>query len=177
MIWSFYCRESSVPVWSDTLQPAGTDLASVIQRAHAVNDQSNSNKGASPSSRSVKRISPGVSPPNRKPLPRPPRPSSSAGVADASANVQRGTLPPPSTLSDHGNEHPTGISVDTLHRLPHSVSNGGERTAHALDSDVEMVSAETPLTSLPAQDHTGAEIIVDGEVDELHAGAIEFLSQ
>jgi hypothetical protein len=57
------------------------------------------------------------------------------------------------------------------------VSNGGQRTAHALDSDVEMVSAETPLTSLPAQDHTGAEIIVDGEVDELHEGAIEFLSQ
>ncbi|KIM84314.1 hypothetical protein PILCRDRAFT_6567 [Piloderma croceum F 1598] len=177
-------RESSAPVWSDTLEPAGTDLASVIQRAHAVNNQSNGNsrKGASPNSRSGKPVSvPGMTPLNRKQLPRPPRPSSSAGgVTKKPAEDAQSKSLLSSTSSDHGNKHRTGISVDTGNRLPHSVNNGGpykQHTAHALESDVDMVSTETPLTSLAAEDHTEAETIVDSEVDELQAAALDFLSQ
>lgn len=183
MIWSIYYRESSVPVWSDTLEPAGTDLASVIQRAHAVNNQSNGNsrKGASPNSRSGKPVSiPGVTPPNRKQLPRPPRPSSSAGgVTNKPTEAQSKSLLSP-TPSDHGNKQRAGIYIDTGNRLPHSVNNGGpykQHTAHTLESDVDMVSTETPLTSLAAEDHTEAETIVDSEVDELQAAALDFLSQ
>ena len=170
-----------MPVWSDTLEPAGADLASVIQRAHAVNNQSsgNSRKGAMPNSWSGKQVSvPGVTPPNRKQLPRPPRPSSSAGGVMNKPAEDKSLLSPVS--SDHGNKQRTGISVDTGNRLPQSVSNGGlykPHTAHALLSDVDIVSTETPLTSLAVEDHTEAETIVDNEVDELQAAALDFLAR
>lgn len=186
-IWydlELYYRESSVSVWSDTLEPAGTDLASVIQRAHAVNIQSNGNsrKGSSPNSRSGKPVSVlGVTSSNRKQLPRPPRPSSSAGgVTNKPAeDAQSISLLSP-TSPDHGNKQRTGISVDTGNRLPHSVNNGGpykQHTAHASKSDVDMVSTEKPLTSLAAEDDTEAETIVDNEVDELQAAALDFLAR
>jgi hypothetical protein len=180
MSWSFYSRESSVPVWSDTLQPAGTDLASVIQRAHAANDQSKSSskKGASPNSQSGKPISPAVTPPSRKQLPQPPRPPpSGARVTDVStSSAQNVSLPSP-TSSIHGHERPT---EDPVNRSPHSVSDSGHGNESApchLGSEVAMASTETSLTPRQAQKSAEVESLPDTEVDELHAAAIEFLTQ
>jgi len=172
--------ESSVPVWSDTLQPAGTDLASVIQRAHAANDQSKSSskKGASPNSQSGKPISPAVTPPSRKQLPQPPRPPpSGARVTDVStSSAQNVSLPSP-TSSIHGHERPT---EDPVNRSPHSVSDSGHGNESApwhLGSEVAMASTETSLAPRQAQKSAEAESLPDTEVDELHAAAIEFLTQ
>jgi hypothetical protein len=172
--------ESSVPVWSDTLQPAGTDLASVIQRAHAANDQSKSSskKGASPNSQSGKPISPAVTPPSRKQLPQPPRPPpSGARVTDVStSSAQNVSLPSP-TSSIHGHQRPT---EDPVNRSPHSVSDSGHGNESApchLGSEVAMASTETSLAPRQAQKSAEAESLPDTEVDELHAAAIEFLTQ
>ena len=162
IFWTFYCRESSVPVWSDTLQPAGTDLASVIQRAHAANDQSsgNFNQGASSKSLSGKSISTGVSLPNRK-IP-PPRPSST--VARLPAKSVSLPLPTQSNYLLH-NPKDGGHPNKRMTPMPDLVDEG------------EMISTEMSPTSRPVERNADTELIVSNKADELQAAALEFLEQ
>ena len=175
MCGSFYFRESSVPVWSDTLQPVGLDLASVIQRAHTVNYRSDNGPkmGTSLNLSSGKSISPVAA---QKQVPRPPRPSPKSGARVTHTppqNVQSVLLPTP-TLPPRSHDQPAD---DIVESSPHSVSDSGhgEFTALHSDSDVVMTSAETPLNLRQTQRQADVESLPDTEADELQEAAIEFL--
>jgi len=157
--------ESSVPVWSDTLQPVGTDLASVIQRAHAANDQPNNHlrEDAWPNYRSRKPKSMEMSPPIRKQFPPPPRVSPSAArITDAP--VLGVSLPSPTSSN----------------RSTHYAEDGGRHNRPMicdLVSDPEMISAETSPTSRPGDMTADTKSIAINKADELQAAALRFLEQ
>lgn len=181
-------RTSPTPVWADTLLPERPNLAFVIQRAHAANDQPSDSmkKRTIPLDSELDLIRPSTltTIPSSKQLPRPPRPSSLPSAArvsgPAAMNRQAAILPSPA-IPDQVSERPSqNVREPIVNRARSllSVHNAGDTRKLRNFNDLSASTEPSPIPRRTPNHVNPAfvpETVTQSQADELQEATLGFL--
>jgi hypothetical protein len=178
-------RTSPTPVWADTFLPERPNLAFIIQRAHAANDQPGDNpkkRTIPPELDPIRPTPPTVS--SSRQLPRPPRPMNLPPAARAPGpsipRRQPALLPSPGACSQALERPSQTVKEPIVNRARSllSVDHGGD-TCKLRNSNVLSASAEpSPIPRRPPNLVNAAsapESVTQVQADELQEATLDFL--